>query len=507
MAAAITATSSSTSSAVVGLVRTATAAPTRRIPLLNITEYYTNRDAFVEKVRHACHNVGFFMIQHEFGPLAHQMIQESKSFFHRPIDEKLQISYENSPSFRGYMRLGSENTAGQLDYREQIEYAVEYPHYSKDDRHHHHHHQQQQHFSSNESIQQQLSSPVYHHYDRLKKGKNPWPDTIQPTLRPITIEYTKHVGMIADILRDSLCLALQLDPTVLRTKFQPTSTKTDIDIHIDVDAVDDVSHNSVDIPHWVIKLVSYPPPRVDSHDNDDDENDDDESTKATVSHRFCQQGVGAHTDTNFLTLVLQDSVGGLQAYTQGEWIDVSSSNINNNVTTTNTTTTTGTSTTGDKQDEEDNTSCYDILICNLGEQAETWSRGYFLATPHRVIIRGDSVSVNDAINDSEDGHSSTNQRQRLQPVSARTSVPFFYNPCLSATMSPLEEEHISHVRWERPINGYKQWIQQDNIMIPSVGENTFKSLARSHPDVFSRHHPDLHILPGGRIVSRMDCNR
>lgn len=409
----------------------------RSIPLLDIAQYNTNRDDFVEGVRHACHTVGFFMVKHEFEPLARQMMDESRSFFDRSIEEKLLVSYEDSPSFRGYMRLGSENTAGQLDYREQVEYAVEYPDIHTKD------------CSARKTLW-----PIY---ERLK-GTNPWPDDIQPTLRPTTLEYTTKVCEVADILRDSLCLALKVDPAVLRTKF---AAGTD----------DDDNNNTDDgiIPHWVVKLVSYPPPPVPAASSllsGDDDNPDN-----TPTRRLYQQGVGAHTDTNFLTLVLQDSVGGLQAYTEGEWIDVSSSD-------TTTTTTTG------EEDENDETddSCYDILICNLGEQAETWSRGYFLATPHRVIIRGPAVD-----------DSNTKGRPRI-------SVPLFYNPCLSATMGPLDEEQLQ-VQWERP-HEYKQWRREDNTMIPSVGENTFKSLARSHPEVFARHHPDLQILPGGRIVSR-----
>jgi hypothetical protein len=39
-------------------------------------------------------------------------------------------------------------------------------------------------------------------------------------------------------------------------------------------------------------------------------------------------------------------------------------------------------------------------------------------------------------------------------------------------------------------------------MNASVGENTFKSLARSHPNVFLEHHRDLQLLPDGRITRR-----
>lgn len=43
-----------------------------------------------------------------------------------------------------------------------------------------------------------------------------------------------------------------------------------------------------------------------------------------------------------------------------------------------------------------------VLVCNLGEQAEILRRGYFRATPHRVL-------------------------QNTTGTTARISVPFFYN--------------------------------------------------------------------------------
>lgn len=396
----------------------------RRIPILDIAKYQSNRSAFVEELRVACHTVGFFLIRHDFGNLAKSMLDETRSFFDHSLEEKLGVSYENSPSFRGFMQLGVENTSGNLDYREQVEYAVEYKNY------------------------EQKSWPVY---ERLKAGKNPWPTKLQPNLEPTTLRYSSEVCAVADIIRDSLCLALQLDPKVaIHDKF--------------------ISKNDSDdeVPHWVIKLVSYPPAPSSSEKKND-----------------TQQGVGAHTDTNFLTLVLQDSSSTngsiLQAYSQGEWIDVvvpSSSNVDNR-------------TEAHNDDDNDNTSSSkkvdgssSYLICNLGEQAETWSRGYFLATPHRVITKPST--------------------KPSSPSKARTSVPLFYNPVLSATMGPLDKDLLQNndlVPWERP-EGYNHWRRPNNLMNPSVGENTFKSLARSHPKVFARHHPDLEVLEDGRIVIR-----
>ena len=66
-------------------------------------------------------------------------------------------------------------------------------------------------------------------------------------------------------------------------------------------------------------------------------------------------GVGEHTDSGFLTLLLQDEIGGLQVFTGGDWIDVPPQGSG-------------------------------VFICNLGEVAEMASSGYLLATPHRVLV-------------------------------------------------------------------------------------------------------------------------
>jgi len=412
----------------------------RRLPILDICKYKSNRSAFVEELRVACHTVGFFLIRHDFGNLAESMLDEAKSFFEHPLEDKLSISYENSPSFRGFMQLGVENTSGNVDYREQVEYAAEYKN----------------------SSHNRKSWPLY---ERLKAEKNPWPTKLQPSLEPIVMQYSSKVCELADMIRDSLCLALQLDPKdVIHDKF--------INSHNDRNRADTTQqtvtkeHFDDEVPHWVIKLISYPPAPLSPESRTNNEN---ESETEMQKH---QQGVGAHTDTNFLTLVLQDPSssndynGGLQVYSKGEWIDVVLP-----------------SSLDDTSKIYDGGASSSYLICNLGEQAETWSRGYFLATPHRVIMKSQTLSSSSS----------------LRP---RTSVPLFYNPLLSATMVPMDDnlfERTKMVPWERP-RDYDHWRRPSNIMNPSVGENTFKSLARSHPKVFARHHPDLKILEDGRIV-------
>ena len=66
--------------------------------------------------------------------------------------------------------------------------------------------------------------------------------------------------------------------------------------------------------------------------------------------------MGAHTDSGYLSLLLQDDVGGLQVQNgDGEWIDAR---------------------------PIDGT-----LVVNLGEMLQLRTRGYYLATPHRVVSK------------------------------------------------------------------------------------------------------------------------
>ena len=370
------------------------------MPLLDIQLYYKDPTAFVEQLRSACHKVGFFLLQHDIPlDIARRQLDETRRFFQQPLQDKLAISYHDSPSFRGYMQVGSENTAGEMDLREQIEYATVY-----------------------ENVATGPTTKAWPPYERLKNDCNPWPNSFQPTLQLATEDYVLHVNRIADCIRQALCLALGVDKDALDPLFgssQPTKKNK----HPDND-----NHNQHhQQPHWVLKLISYPIIQEDD-------------PKQRKSPSF---GVGGHTDSNFLTMVLQDTVGGLQVFSEGDWIDVPS-NLGAGV-----------------------------LVCNLGEQAELLSRGYFLATPHRVLAN---------VNGSRD----------------RISVPLFYNPMLSATIQTIVSEQMDGLKWER--GDHEHWRRTSNAMLATVGDNTFKSLARSHPVVFEKHHSDLKLLDDGTVI-------
>ena len=101
--------------------------------------------------------------------------------------------------------------------------------------------------------------PAYH---RLR-GPNQWPPG-QPSLQPAIADYTQHMLQVSSELTHALCAALGLEHKALDAWFAPT-------------------------PHWQLKLASYQP-----------------STDAGGSAAAeAPVGVGAHTDSGFLTMLLQ----------------------------------------------------------------------------------------------------------------------------------------------------------------------------------------------------------
>merc|ERR1712224_748660 len=116
---------------------------------------------------------------------------------------------------------------------------------------------------------------------------------------------------------------------------------------------------------------------------------------------------------------------------------------------------------------------------NLGEVAELVSCGYLLATPHRVFSTPGS----------------------------RLSIPFFFNPSLETVAEPLTLPES--LVWERDASyeSKTHWRRPSNAMLRQYGLNAFKSLARSHPAVFTQHHPDLAVLDDGQVVKREDSAR
>lgn len=139
------------------------------------------------------------------------------------------------------------------------------------------------------------------------------------------------------------------------------------------------------------------------------------------------QGCGAHKDSEFLTLLLQDAVGGLEVVVDGDWRPVPP--------------------------------CADAFVVNTGELLELASNGYYCATMHRV--------------------------RAPPPDRDRVSLAFFFAACLDAVVPCLPLP----AALARDARGVTR--DPSNPLFHDVGGNTLKGRLRSHPDVAARFYPDL----------------
>jgi isopenicillin N synthase-like dioxygenase len=218
---------------------------------------------------------------------------------------------------------------------------------------------------------------------RLLEGPNQWPDASLPELREKVLAWAELLSGVGTELTRALAAALGLPETRFDAVFAGT-------------------------PHWFGKLIRYV-------------GVEDEVLQA--------QGVGPHADWGFLTLLLQDSTGGLQARPprSGEWVDVPPLD--------------------------------GALVVNVGEMLEVATHGYLVATVHRVLP--------------------------CAPGTTRQSIGFFWSPRLDATLGPvpLTPELAAHAP------GVTE--TEHNALLPRFGDNALKGWLRSHPEVAARHHADL----------------
>ena len=211
------------------------------------------------------------------------------------------------------------------------------------------------------------------------QGPNQWPAAL-PELRPLVLRWQSAAYQVLTRLLHAFVMALG----------QP------------VDALEPLYRDN---PHTVVKLIRYP----------------GRSPQASA------QGVGAHKDSELLTLLLQDSQPGLQVETAQGWTDVMPR--------------AGT------------------LVVNIGEALELASDGYLRATLHRVVS---------------------------PPVGQeRLSAAFFLGPQLDARVPLLQLPPELAAQARGPER------DPTNPLFREVGQNYLKGRLRSHPDVARRHYADV----------------
>jgi isopenicillin N synthase-like dioxygenase len=121
-------------------------------------------------------------------------------------------------------------------------------------------------------------------------------------------------------------------------------------------------------------------------------------------------GVGAHTDYGLLTLLKQDSIGGLQVRHGDEWIDVP--DIPNS------------------------------FVCNVGDMLERLTRGRYLSALHRAKNVADRDRLSMVL------FLDPNFTAQLRPI---------------ATLQPVHERPHTEVRWDdidpnKPIGTYGDYL-------------------------------------------------
>ncbi|KAK3834316.1 MAG: hypothetical protein JOS17DRAFT_682418 [Linnemannia elongata] len=264
-------------------------------------------------------------------------------------------------------------------------------------------------------------SPNYHGL----QGPNQWPVTtleVVPEFQSTILSFMSELETLSQHLMEAVALSLGLDASYFRTMFGQS-------------------------PYYRLKCAKYP--SVDK--------------AATI-------GCGAHKDTGFLTVLLQDMVGGLQGRDPktGVWMDTRP--------------------------------IPDTFIVTMGEAIERLTGGLYHATVHRVL---NNTSGQD-----------------------RYSIPFFFDPALDAkiphrilqlstssrartpTMSSLswiggsdpdsesEEDELDGKMDALNIHGKEDAMTEGEAVVTgevsstrgtwSNGEHIFETVHRCHPEVFAR---------------------
>ncbi|PMQ07587.1 2-oxoglutarate-dependent ethylene/succinate-forming enzyme [Pseudomonas sp. AD21] len=142
------------------------------------------RRQFLEGLRHAARDVGFFYLTgHGIdSDLLAQVQDQARQFFALPDSDKTAVGMINSPHFRGYNRAASEITRGQPDLREQFDLGAE-----------------------REALPLLAGSPFW---ARLQ-GPNQWPQAL-PQLKPLLLDWQQAMTQMSLRLLRAFAEALSL---------------------------------------------------------------------------------------------------------------------------------------------------------------------------------------------------------------------------------------------------------------------------------------------------------
>ncbi|KZD07391.1 isopenicillin N synthase family dioxygenase [Oceanibaculum pacificum] len=211
------------------------------------------------------------------------------------------------------------------------------------------------------------------------QGPNQWPAAL-PELEPAVRDWQARLEAVSVQLLEAFALALELPADAFSAIYREQ-------------------------PNHRLKVIHYP-----GRDIAEDE-----------------QGVGAHKDGGFLTLLLQDRQAGLQVETDAGWVTAAP--------------------------------IRGSFVVNIGELLELATNGYLRATTHRVVAPPAGVD--------------------------RISIAFFFAARLDTEIPlvslPAHLAALARGPASDPLNP----------MFRDTGLNQLKQRLRSHPDVAQRHYADI----------------
>lgn len=164
--------------------RDITALPILDLSLLDGTA--TQRQEFLDALRHAARDVGFFYLTgHGIDSEALKQVQDNaRQFFALPDADKAAVGMINSPHFRGYNKAASEITRGRPDLREQFDLGAE-----------------------RDALPADENRP---YWARLQ-GPNQWPEAL-PALKPLLLDWQQAMTAMSLRLLRAFAESLSLAP-------------------------------------------------------------------------------------------------------------------------------------------------------------------------------------------------------------------------------------------------------------------------------------------------------
>lgn len=357
---------------------------------------------FVASLRQAMVGIGFFYLHGT--PLDAKrsgMFDLVSRFFSLPIEERLKIDMDNSRHFRGYCKFGDERTLQKQDLRDQVDYAPEVPPVTD-------------------------AGLLERHPFLNLYGPNQFvEDEVCEGHRRIVLDWFETANEVSNQLTRAIELALGIDEGELsqfltgKTKHQQPSSDPALDA-------------LGPLPYARMKTIRYPT----GHTVDGITRADPSST----------QGVGAHKDSGWLTLLAPSAeVGGLEGQDfSGAWLSIPH--------------------------------VPGAIIVNFGQQVEFLTNGIVQAATHRVV--SNPTAGKD-----------------------RFSVAFFSSPALNTYLAPLNSDRFSSElveAWKKAEskrnNGHiVSDVPQGDLFAKAnepFGWINWRGLVRSHPGVvnaFYRH--------------------